>query len=200
MNTNLLSCASGHPHAPVLWCFGALVLWCSGAPLSQYGDSPSACSSQQHPPSSAGLLLLSINAFSTLLPLSCVHACHPSVTLTTCEYHNTTRRIRTNNRNIWNPPHSPSSKALCYAASATMSHNTSVAMSNNNVFVPYDIILEVFQHVDDDDLRILHSLLLTSKSLYRLAAPKAWATLYLTSHGSVASAFEAIMKNPELRP
>ena len=81
-----------------------------------------------------------------------------------------------------------------------MSHNTSVAMSNNNVFVPYDIILEVFQHVDDDDLRTLHSLLLTSKSLYRLAAPKAWATLYLTSHGSVASAFEAIMKNPELRP
>ena len=39
-------------------------------------------------------------------------------------YHNTTRRILTNNRNICNPLHSPSLKALWFAASAAMSHNT----------------------------------------------------------------------------
>lgn len=62
----------------------------------------------------------------------------------------------------------------------------------------YDVLCEVFQHVDD--VATSHSLLLTSRTFYDLTAPKVWENLRLTTHASVASAFQAVLKKLSLRP
>ncbi|MBE3044795.1 hypothetical protein IMZ48_19995 [Candidatus Bathyarchaeota archaeon] len=71
---------------------------------------------------------------------------------------------------------------------------------SNDVNIPYDVLCEIVHHIDDDDFRTLHNLILTNKSLYHVTVQRAWGTLYLTTNGSVASAFKAILRNRKFRP
>lgn len=69
------------------------------------------------------------------------------------------------------------------------------AMSSS-IRLPYDVLREIFGYVDD--LETLHSLLLTNRDTHRLAKPKVWNQLYLTTNESVASVLAAILNNRSL--